>query len=91
MELCYYRYIIDYMDYENLDNPNSKKQMRESGLVAANSYSDATYKVCDYYGQDEVISITLSGELDCDVITDEEICEIIKINKETKPWIQKDC
>ena len=81
-EFAYYRFTVKYMDYEDLEDPLSIKEMIESGLVVALNYSDATYKVCDYYGDLNVVSITLSGEIDCDVATDEELLDILQFSKE---------
>lgn len=75
--LVYFRFIIEFMDYEDLEDPLSRKRIKESGLVVASSYSEAVYKVCDYYGEINVVSILVSGEIECDVATDEELLEII--------------
>lgn len=75
--LAYFRFTIEFMDYEDLDDILSRKMMKESGLVVANNYAQAVAKVCNYYGENNVVSIMISGEIDCDVVTDEDLLEII--------------
>lgn len=55
-------YIVEFYDSD------SNQVEKESGLVGKESYSMAVDKICDYYGEKNIISLTVCEceELMCD-------------------------
>lgn len=68
-----FRYEVEFWD--EIDNIERK----ESGFVAAKRYGAAANKLVDYYGKDNISSITISEMLN--PICDEEMLEGFKETK----------
>ena len=71
-----FRYEVEFWD--EID----KIERKESGFIAAKRYGAAANKVVDYYGKNNVSSITLSEMLN--PICDEEMREVVKENKKNE-------
>ena len=65
----FYKYDITYGGWEPY-NDNDKKYIehRVQGLTAAKDFVEACTKLVDYYGNNNIISIHIFCELNCDVI-----------------------
>lgn len=65
-----FRYTVEYHD-----ESNGWKLVSESGIVGATSYGAAADRVVEYFGKENIFSVSLY-ELE-DVLCDEEIRETI--------------
>lgn len=65
-----YRYDVEYWD-NNIKEPNS-----DQGLVAANSYSDAAQLITEQYGENDIVTLSLTA-LNT-ILTEENIIEEFK-------------
>ena len=65
-----YRYDVEYWD-NGIKEPNS-----DQGLVAVNSYSDAAQLITEQYGENDIITLSLTA-LNT-ILTEENIIEEFK-------------
>lgn len=58
------------MFYFNISyfDPDAKETRYEHGIVAAHTYMDAMSELCGYYGEDELIEVTLFPMTDSNLI-----------------------
>ena len=49
-------------------DPDSKETLHEHGIVAAHTYMDAMRELSEYYGEDELIEVTLFPMTDSNLI-----------------------
>lgn len=66
-----FHYTVDFWDDE------IKESQQETGIVGATTYSEAAQRISDYYGADNIVTISMTQWEDL-ITTDDLIQEIAK-------------
>lgn len=74
METYFFAYKVEFVD----DGDN--KQKERTGLTFGTTYTEAMTRICDYYGNDNIISVNLQDWTETPIEIPEDILK--KIEKE---------
>ncbi len=86
----FYKYDIVYGEWESYNDDKKYVEHRVQGLTAAKDFVEACAKLVDYYGNNNIISMYIFCELNCDVIEMDTIHSLFPKDSDEEDIFEED-
>lgn len=73
--LCVYSFKVAYGEVNLKDE---YKEITRTGITVGANFNEAVAKLTDYFGDDDIISINIKFQSDCDIVEENDLINLIQ-------------